>query len=97
MTATTVTTPGRDVGKLSLLRCALTGAQVLIILFLLCWLGGLFNIPGASHLYLSLFTSVPMVTVGALAYGLISSGIVGLLTGALVAFFYNVFAMVERR
>lgn len=83
-------------GRLNVLRCTLTGAAVSAVLFVICWLGALFSLPGASHLYLVLFTAVSKGTIGALAYGVISSTIVGLVTGALLAFFYNVFAIVER-
>lgn len=83
-------------GKLNAIRCALTGAAVLAVLYALCWVGAALPIIGASHLYLSLFMSPPGASVGALALGLICSAAMGLLTGALVAVAYNLFARFDR-
>jgi hypothetical protein len=94
---TTSTTTLQVSGNLSAFRCALTGAAVLVIEFAMCWLGTLINIPGATHVYLSLFASVPIGTLGSLIYGSISSAIVGLITGALIAFTYNAFGFLSRR
>ena len=85
-------------GKLSALRCGLTGAVVLAILFAVCWAAaaaGLFS--ASSHMFVSLFTLAPAASAAALAVGLCWSLVFGALTGALIAWIWNGFAFVERR
>jgi hypothetical protein len=83
--------------RLGIMRCALTGATVLAVLFALCWLLAVFNVAGASHMYMGLFMAGPSGPIGTLLFGVICSGVAGLLTGALVAVSYNLFAFVDRR
>jgi hypothetical protein len=97
MTAPDVTIPRHAAeGKAGVSRCALTGAAVLATLFAVCWIAALVNVPGVSHMYLGLSVAGPGGAIGALIFGVICSGVAGLLIGALTAFTYNFFAFVDR-
>lgn len=82
--------------RLSALRCALTGAVVLMALFILCWAAAAVGLINNSHMYISLFTVAPVASTAALAVGLCWSAVFGALTGALVAVAYNALAFVGR-
>lgn len=81
--------------KLNPLRCALTGAVVLAVLFALCWAAAAAGYAGGSHMYIALFTLAPFASVAALAVGLCWSVVFGAVTGALIAAAYNAFAFLE--
>jgi hypothetical protein len=88
---------GRHVAStLGVARCALTGGAVFATLFVLCWIGAVLNLSTFSHMYLALFVSGPIQGVTVL-FGVVSSVLAGLFTGALVAVCYNVFVFAERR
>ncbi len=53
---------------LAVSRSAATGAIVLGVLFVLCWLGRAAGLLGASHMIVALFTSAPMTSAAARAY-----------------------------
>lgn len=85
MAATTVPT----LSHLSVRRCAATGAIVLGVLFTLCWMGGAVGLLSASHMFVALFTTAPVASLAAGAFGLLWSLVFGAFTGALVALAYN--------
>lgn len=85
--------PGRELG---VLRSAATGAVVLELLFLACWLGAAWGI-GGVHTYIALFTTAPAASSAALVAGLCISLVVGALIGAVTAASYAAFAMLDRR
>ena len=85
MTATNILPTDR----LSIRRCAATGAVVLGVLFALCWMGGAIGLLSASHMFVGLFTTAPMTSITAGALGLFWSVVFGAITGALVALAYN--------
>jgi hypothetical protein len=74
------------------IHCAATGAAVLVVLFLLCWLAAAFTSLTVSHMYISLFTVAPISSAAALIAGLCWSMFFGAVTGALVAVFFNLLA-----
>lgn len=78
--------------RLGWIHCAATGAAVLVVLFLLCWLAAAFTSLTVSHMYISLFTAAPISSVAALIAGLCWSMLFGAVTGALVAVFFNLLA-----
>lgn len=80
--------------KLSAARCALTGATVLVIQFVVCWIAAAAGLAG-SHMYIANFTLAPVGSPTALAVGVFWSVVIGAATGALVALVYNVFGFVE--
>lgn len=83
-------------GRLSVTRCALTGAVVFAVLFVLCWLTSLFSVFSGMHMNMATFAmgaSGPIVT---LVFGLVCSTAAGLFVGALTAFTYNAFAFLAR-
>lgn len=82
--------------RLSILRCALTGAVVLGVQFAACWAAAAAGFTGGSHMYISIFTLAPAASVAALGVGLFWSAVFGGLTGALVAVAYNAFDFVQR-
>lgn len=83
--------------RLSALRCALTGAAVLAILYAVCWAAAAAGFTGGSHMYISIFTLAPVASLAALGIGLFWSVVFGAATGALVAATYNIFSFAEHR
>ncbi|WP_449253922.1 hypothetical protein [Brevundimonas naejangsanensis] len=63
---------------------------------MLCWIGAAFQIT-LVHSYISLFTTQPVASVGALGVGLLWSLVFGAGAGAITAGLYNLFGFVERR
>lgn len=84
-----------DPRRLGMLRLSLTGGLASLSFFLLCWLGVLVGFP-ATHAYIALFTAADMASARALLEGGCWSLGFGLIAGALVAIFYNLFAPLER-
>ena len=82
-------------GRLSVIRCAATGAVALGGIFLLCWLGAALGWIGASHMFLALFTLAPTGSVSALSVGLCWSIGFGALGGALIALAYNALGFLD--
>lgn len=91
MISVTTSTP-----RLGVLRCALTSAIGLALLFLLCWVGALF-LSGATHAFIGLFTSYPTTSFAALFAGLWWSAAFGALAGSLVALVYNALGFIDER
>jgi hypothetical protein len=83
--------------KLSIVRCTLTGAAVLVIQFAICWASAAAGFAGGSHMYISIFTLEPVGSLDALAIGSCWSVVFGGLTGALIAITYNAFGFVQGR
>lgn len=83
--------------KLSIARCTLTGATVMVVQFAVCWAAAAGGFPGGSHMFISIFTPEPVASLAALGAGSFWSLLFGGLTGALVAVAYNGFAFVQRR
>ena len=81
---------------LGVLRLAATGAVASGLFFILCWIGAIVSVTGASHMYIALFTSADVASASALGEGLCWSLLFGLVAGSLVAFFYNVFDILDR-
>lgn len=78
------------------LRAAATGATVLAVMFLICWLA-LFVSSNVTHAYLALFTANDPATTAGLLEGMGWSVVFGAVSGALIAFFYNLFGSIGRR
>jgi hypothetical protein len=75
--------------RLSVRRCAATGAIVLGILFSLCWMVSAISWLTASHMFVAIFTTAPILSIAASGLGLLWSLVSGAITGALVALAYN--------
>jgi hypothetical protein len=97
MAALDVTLPHEPEAKLSAVRCGLTGAVVLAILFAVCWAAAAAGFINGSHMYVALFTIAPVASSAALVAGLCWSIVFGALTGCLIAITYNALAFVTRR
>ena len=82
--------------RLGLLRCGLTGAVVLAMLFGLCWVGTAVGLTGVSHMFVSLFTLAPVASGAAFGIGLWWSLVFGGVAGALIAIIYNAFSFLGR-
>jgi hypothetical protein len=93
--ATTISAGAKP--RLNLVRCAFTGAAVLIVLFILCWATAAAGALNASHAFISLFTPAEASSLAALIGGALWALGFGALTGALVAAFYNLFRFAGRR
>ena len=91
MATTTVENKGTR-RNASVLRLALTGALAAGV----CWLGAFLPIGPATHMYLRLFTNAEINSSYALVQGLCWSIAFGLIAGALIAFFYNLLAPLDR-
>ncbi len=78
-------------GKLSTLRCTITGGVVLAIVLAICWAGAAIGVPGGSHMFVTLFTTAPVNSGLALAIGVFWALAFGGLGGALIAVVYNAF------
>ncbi|CAN7301142.1 hypothetical protein LJR219_001502 [Phenylobacterium sp. LjRoot219] len=89
--------PDASASHLSALRCALTGAAVLAVLYAVCWAAAAAGFTGGSHMYISIFTLAPVASLAALGIGLCWSVAFGAVTGALIAATYNVFSFAEHR
>ena len=88
--------PGTSQIRLSISRCALTGAVALAALFGLCWLGTAAGLTGSSHMFISLFTMAPIASGAAFGIGLCWSLVFGGVSGALIAIVYNAFSFLAR-
>jgi hypothetical protein len=84
------------VRRLGIVRSALAGAAVLVVLFVTCWIGAAMGGLTVSHMFISLFTAAPVDSQAALLEGSGWSVVFGAATGALVAFFYNLFSVGRR-
>jgi len=78
-------------------RCAATGAVLLGLIFVVCWILAISGMSGASHMYLSLFTVMPMNTASGLVVGGLCALASGAVLGALFAVIYNFFGFLARR
>jgi hypothetical protein len=67
------------------------------IVFVVCWVGTLVPFGSPTHAYISLFTLAPVSSVDALLQGTLWSLLFGILSGAVFALAYNLFAPLERR
>ena len=83
--------------RISVIRLALTGGLSLLVLLAVCWLGALFLPIPLTHMFIGLFTSLPMNSLGALCVGGFWAFLSGAFAGALIAGFYNLLAFADRR
>jgi hypothetical protein len=83
--------------RLGLLRLALTGAITAALVFVLCWLGTLIPFSSPTHAYIGLFTPAEMNSLAALCQGVAWSFLFGGLSGALLAWAYNLLSGLEPR
>ena len=82
--------------RLGLRRFSVTGAVVIAVLFVLCWVGSAIGLTGFSHMFVSLFTLAPTASVAAFGIGLWWSLLFGGFAGALIAIVYNAFSFLGR-
>ena len=83
--------------KMSVPRLAAAGAVTAAIVFILCWFGTFIAFASPTHAYIALFTRAEANSTAALIEGSLWSLLFGVLTGALFAAVYNLFAGLERR
>ena len=77
------------VDRLDVIRCALTGALVAALLFILCWIGTFIPFSSPTHAYIALFTAAPISSAQALLQGGCWSLAFGAVIGALIALVYD--------
>lgn len=82
--------------RFSILGAALAGASLFGVLFVACWLGTAVQGLNVTHAFISLFTAEPVASSAALTEGVIWAAAFGGFSGALTAFFGNVFAVARR-
>lgn len=82
---------------IGVVRLAATIGVGSAVIFVLCWLGTFISFGSPTHAYIGLFTLADTQSVQALAEGTLFSLLFGLLSGAIIAFFYNLFAGLDRR
>ena len=83
--------------RIGVLRLALTGAITAALVFILCWLGTFVPFSSPTHAYIGLFTPAEMNSVGALVEGTVWSFLFGGLTGAVLAWVYNLLGGLDRK
>lgn len=81
--------------RVSIVRLALTGALSLLVLYVACWLAALFLPIPVTHMFIGLFTSLPLVSLAALCVGGFWAFAWGGFAGALIAIFYNWLAFTD--
>ena len=75
---------------LGYIRSASTGAFSTLLLFALCWLGGLIGLPLVlSHAFVGLFTLEPAGSISSLLIGGLSAFLSGGVAGVIIAHCYN--------
>lgn len=84
-------------GRLNVLRATVTTAVALVSLLALCWIAAAATQLRVPHMFVELFTTAPAGSFRALGDALSGALILGGLTGALVAVFYNLFRFLDRR
>lgn len=94
---TTVNEVASTGGRIGVLRCAVTGAVVFGLFYVLCWAGAALNLTNVSHMYLNLFTDQPMMSTAALFTGVAWSVAFGALMGGLWAAIYNGLGFLKAR
>jgi len=77
-------------------RLVATSALAAAVFYVLCWIGALTITGPASHMYVQLFTNAEATSGVALLEGVIWS-ITFWLVAALIALFYNAFALLDRK
>lgn len=87
-------TPASE-SRLSVGRGAAAGAATLTVLYVLCWIGAVANVP-VTHLWIQGFTFAPPDSLQALGEGVFWSIIAGAVAGGIGAFFYNLFGGARR-
>jgi hypothetical protein len=83
--------------RLGALRLAAAGGVTAAVIFVLCWIGAFIPFSSPTHAYIGLFTLAETKSVTALAEGTLWSFLFGILSGALFAAVYNLFASLDRR
>ena len=86
-----------SVGRIGVLRLALTGAITAAAVFLLCWLGTFIPFSSPTHAYIGLFTPADVGSATALAQGTCWSFLFGGLSAAVLAAVYNLLRPLEPR
>ncbi|NEX91226.1 hypothetical protein [Caulobacter sp. 17J65-9] len=80
------------------MRCAATGAAVVLTQFVICWaVAAAFDRLRLTHMFVELFTAAPASSTSALLEGATWSIVFGALTGVLVALVYNLFSFLDAR
>lgn len=78
-------------------RLAASGGLTALVLFVACWVAAQIPAFGATHAYISLFTTAEMASPTALVEGGAWSLIFGAFAAALFAVVYNITAPLARR
>ena len=82
---------------LGIVRLAATAGVAAGSIFVLCWIGTFISFASPTHAYIGLFTDAETQSIQALVEGGLWALLFGLLSGALIAGFYNLFAGLDRR
>ena len=91
------TSEQRSTSHIGVLRLAATTGVAAGLIFALCWVGTFISFASPTHAYIGLFTHAETQSIQALAEGGVWSLLFGLLSGGLIAAFYNLFAGLDRR
>lgn len=87
----------RPTSHIGILRLAATAGVAAGLVFVLCWMGTFISFASSTHAYIGLFTDAETQSVMALVEGGLWSLLFGVLSGALIAALYNLFAGLDRR
>ena len=83
--------------QIGVVRLAATTGVTAALIFVLCWTGTFMSFASPTHAYIGLFTDAETQSTQALVEGGLWSLLFGVLTGALIAALYNLFAGLDRR
>lgn len=75
--------------RLGVVHCAVTGALVFGVIFVVCWLGAVFTPMPVTHMYIAMFSAAEMTSTAALFGGLGWSLVFGAWAGFVLAVINN--------
>jgi hypothetical protein len=81
---------------IGVVRLAATTGVAAALIFVLCWLGTFIPLSSPTHAYIGLFTDYDTQSLRALVEGGLWAVLFGVLSGALIAALYNLFARLDR-
>jgi hypothetical protein len=93
---TLTTTEEQSAHHAGVIRLAATLGATSLLIFVLCWLGTFIGSATLVHAYIGLFTTAGPQSVQALAEGAFWSLLFGIVSGGIIATFYNLFAGLDR-
>ena len=83
--------------RLGVSRLTAAGGVTAALIMVFCWVGAFIPFSSPTHAFIGLFTPAETKSVTALAEGTLWAFLFGIVSGALFAAVYNLFAGLDRR